>query len=241
MTSATATYSHSLSGWKSHAASAVLHAALFVIGAIAITQPAQFGVSQGEGGAAGASSIQAEIRWTPEPRIQTQAPVQVAPAPPPVPTAEPLVLQKPALTEPAPAPIPAVAPAAAAPVAHAVAKSRPAARAHSSTASAGSASGTGSGNGARVSAKPNYRRNPPPAYPAAARQRGEQGLVVLMVRVNACGRVDSLRLSNSSGHALLDSAALAAVRRWQFYPATAAGVPVASSVVVPVRFRLEQS
>ena len=42
-----------------------------------------------------------------------------------------------------------------------------------------------------------------------------------------------------SGSAQLDVAAQAAVRRWQFIPATQAGSPVAAIAEVPVRFRLD--
>jgi protein TonB len=43
----------------------------------------------------------------------------------------------------------------------------------------------------------------------------------------------------SSGHAVLDQAAEAAVRGWRFQPATRGGVPVAAPADVPFRFRLQ--
>jgi protein TonB len=58
--------------------------------------------------------------------------------------------------------------------------------------------------------------------------------------VQADGLPAEISLNRSSGHPLLDRAALDAVRRWTFEPGRAAGVPVASLVVVPVRFSLEQ-
>ncbi len=45
-------------------------------------------------------------------------------------------------------------------------------------------------------------------YPFLARRRGWEGTVVLGLRVNGWGAVDSLEIAKSSGHALLDRAAL---------------------------------
>jgi protein TonB len=88
-------------------------------------------------------------------------------------------------------------------------------------------------------ASPDYERNPPPAYPLLARKRAWQGIVLLEVRVNSGGDVDSLRVKQASGHTILDQAALRAVRDWRFRPASAAGLPIAATVEVPVRFLLE--
>jgi protein TonB len=94
--------------------------------------------------------------------------------------------------------------------------------------------------GNRVSAAPLYRRNPPPEYPIPSRRRGEEGVVFLDVVVQTDGAPSSVTLNRSSGYPLLDRAALDAVRGWSFEPARAAGVPVASTVVVPVRFSLSE-
>lgn len=88
-------------------------------------------------------------------------------------------------------------------------------------------------------AKPGYLRNPQPAYPPEARRAGQQGTVQILVRVDSRGGVSSARIVRSSGHSLLDERALSTVRaRWRFKPARAGGVPVASEVVVPIRFQL---
>jgi protein TonB len=81
--------------------------------------------------------------------------------------------------------------------------------------------------------------NRKPAYPAEARRRHLEGLVVLQVAVSARGTPDSVAVLKSSGHALLDDAALAAVRLWRFEPATRGGIAVPAPAEVPVRFRLE--
>jgi periplasmic protein TonB len=82
--------------------------------------------------------------------------------------------------------------------------------------------------------------NPKPDYPAEARRRGLQGKVVLLVEVSAAGLPASLAVASSSGHAALDQAALAAVQRWHFSPATRGGTPVAGTAQVPIQFRLEE-
>jgi protein TonB len=80
--------------------------------------------------------------------------------------------------------------------------------------------------------------NRAPIYPAIARQRGEQGRVVLRVNVAADGTPVEVAVMDTSGHPTLDFAALSAVRQWHFVPATQAGQSVAAVADVPVQFRL---
>jgi protein TonB len=87
-----------------------------------------------------------------------------------------------------------------------------------------------------IVAKPRYRSNPAPDYPPACLRRHEEGVVLVSVQVETDGRPSSISLKQSSGHRLLDDAALDAVRRWTFEPALAGGVPVTSVALVPVRF-----
>jgi periplasmic protein TonB len=88
------------------------------------------------------------------------------------------------------------------------------------------------------SAPPSYGGNPAPAYPAAARRRGLQGQVVVRAEVAADGRAARVEVKRSSGHALLDDAALAGVREWRFAPAEVDGVPSAGAIEVPITFKL---
>jgi protein TonB len=81
--------------------------------------------------------------------------------------------------------------------------------------------------------------NAKPDYPAEARRRGQQGRVVLRVEVSAAGSPVSVTIGTSSGHELLDQAALRAVSGWRFTPATRGAAPVAGAVDLPVQFRLE--
>ena len=86
---------------------------------------------------------------------------------------------------------------------------------------------------------PLYQLNPPPRYPRLARRRGLEGLVRIKVLVSSHGRVRDLQLLSSSGHGILDKAALAAVRDWRFTPGTKGGMPAQMWVTVPVRFYLK--
>lgn len=84
-----------------------------------------------------------------------------------------------------------------------------------------------------------YLNNPKPAYPLAARRRGDQGTVLVRVLVSADGLAASVSLEKGSGHPALDEAALAAVRSWRFVPAQQGGRPVEAMHVVPVVFKLD--
>ncbi|MFO7604797.1 MAG: energy transducer TonB [Desulfurivibrionaceae bacterium] len=87
-------------------------------------------------------------------------------------------------------------------------------------------------------ARPLYRKNPPPEYPSLARRRHLQGTVVLEVSVSAEGTVEELMVEESSGHKVLDRAALRAVGDWLFEPGRRGGERIAMRVMVPVRFDL---
>lgn len=78
-----------------------------------------------------------------------------------------------------------------------------------------------------------------PVYPYSAKKRGEEGMVLVRVRVNEAGRVESSTLYRSSGHTDLDAAAVACVWKWNFAPGQSGGRAVESSAVVRVSFRLE--
>ena len=91
------------------------------------------------------------------------------------------------------------------------------------------------------SAVPRYEVNFPPAYPSIGRRRGYEGGVMLSVKVLTNGTAGELIIKKSSGHSILDRAALRAVKKWKFKPASRMGVPVTMWVDVPVRFILEES
>ena len=91
---------------------------------------------------------------------------------------------------------------------------------------------------AKVDAPPRPKRSIRPNYPRGARRRGEQGEVVLEIRVNADGDVDDVCVVASSGFAELDEAAVRAARGATFSPARADGAPVASTARLTLAFRL---
>ncbi len=80
--------------------------------------------------------------------------------------------------------------------------------------------------------------NPKPAYPFVARQRGQEGQVLLNVEVLPDGTAGRVEITRSSGFRSLDEAARHAVARWRFLPARQGGAAVAALVTVPVRFSL---
>lgn len=85
------------------------------------------------------------------------------------------------------------------------------------------------------------RGNPLPRYPRAARRHGLEGTLVLRVSVDEAGRPGRLEVIESSGHSMLDGAAMEAVSRWHFTPGRRGGKPVKATVDVPVVFRLQAS
>ena len=83
-----------------------------------------------------------------------------------------------------------------------------------------------------------YLRNPRPVYPAASRRLGEEGRVLLRIRVSAQGLPLAVEIKQSSGFQRLDEAARSAVERWRFIPARQGSEAVESSVLVPLQFTL---
>jgi len=63
-----------------------------------------------------------------------------------------------------------------------------------------------------------------------------EGRVVVKVLVLADGSVGRSEVASSSGHPVLDQAALSASLGWRFRPATRDGRPIDAWVIVPVRF-----
>lgn len=152
------------------------------------------------------------------PKADDAQPTVLAPAPAPAASAN----------TPAPAPAPPPAPALAlAPPAAAAAPAQPAQPAPPTTLVQA------------PSAQSSPHHNPRPLYPAASKRWGEQGEVLLKVWVGTDGRVSQGSVERSSGHRRLDDAALNTVLRWRFAPGTAAGVPQAMWVDVPIHFVLE--
>ncbi len=99
--------------------------------------------------------------------------------------------------------------------------------------------GGGGGAGGGKFARPDYGTNPLPKYPPLAREKGYEGTVYLRVLVQADGRVGNLSIDRSSGHEVLDRAAVDSVKEWTFLPAQKGGKRVESWVLLPVKFKLD--
>lgn len=173
---------------------------------------------------------------------------------PPAPDANaPRAQDPPATFEPEPEPPPAKEaepepspPADSAPLAMPEAPSpkAPPRRAAKARTTLASAAGGNSGPAPRVAATgprydAAYLSNPAPSYPPAARRRNLQGRVLVYAVVGPGGDCARAEVRRTSGHPILDEAALQAVRAWRFVPATRDGRPVAEGVEIPIVFRLE--
>jgi len=77
-----------------------------------------------------------------------------------------------------------------------------------------------------------------PPYPEQARQQGIEGTVVLKLTVGIDGSARNVTVFRSAGHAALDQAAVAHVRKTRFSPALRDGYAVAAAIAFRVRFRL---
>lgn len=156
---------------------------------------------------------------------QGMAPAEPQPLPVTTPTVSPApATPAPAHTAaPAQGMVPASPAAAAAPAAPAAAPAAPAA-----------APRTLALEGVR------YRREPVLSYPESARQTGDQGTVLLRVRVNEQGAIEAVSLQRSSGSRLLDQAAQQQIRTALFEPYREQGVAQAVFVLVPLHFELDE-
>jgi TonB family protein len=82
--------------------------------------------------------------------------------------------------------------------------------------------------------------NPKPQYPKRARELGFEGLVVLYVKVSKIGKVKNIKILSSSGHTLLDKAALNALYQWSFIPAKIGYQITEGSITIRIRFSLTE-
>ena len=92
--------------------------------------------------------------------------------------------------------------------------------------------------GKRKSVRPTKAEHPP--YPQFARAQGWEGTVVLRIKVNQEGTVDSVRTRKSSGFSILDESAVQSVKTWKFEPAKDGEFPIPVTVDLPIRFDLDE-
>lgn len=79
-----------------------------------------------------------------------------------------------------------------------------------------------------------------PMYPRIAKKSGWEGTVLVRVTVEANGRASKIVVSRSSGHKVLDAAAMRAIRKWVFRPARDGNIPIRSVAVIPLKFSLSK-
>lgn len=82
-----------------------------------------------------------------------------------------------------------------------------------------------------------YLKNPELLYPAAARERGIEGTVLLEVLISVGGNPLIMKIKKNSGHPMLDSAALWSMDQWCFEPARRCGRAIEALIEVPIHFR----
>lgn len=88
--------------------------------------------------------------------------------------------------------------------------------------------------------RPTPIKTPPPEYPHSLRRDGISGIVAVKVEIDETGSVINCSVSKSS-NAGFDEAALRAVKGWKFKPAQKDGAPVKISLVIPIKFSVEDS
>lgn len=114
---------------------------------------------------------------------------------------------------------------------------------HGSGHGTGTGSGYGSGSGGMTAPAipPRLVRNPQPVYPAAERNAGIGGTVMLRLLVNTSGNVEDITVNSSSGNANLDQAAINACYSWKFTSArNQAGQNIRCYLLVPITFRMRK-
>lgn len=84
-----------------------------------------------------------------------------------------------------------------------------------------------------------YLNNPEPKYPSLSRRMGEEGKVLLRVRVTPDGRAAAVDIEKSSNFDRLDEAARQSVANWRFVPAKRGDEAIEATVIVPIVFRLD--
>ena len=152
---------------------------------------------------------------------------------------------------PAPAAMVASVPRAATLVTEQLPVESPTPNAAGGPAGAGSSTGAPEGGGTSVSGEDGppvfYAFDSPPTvvsrvepdYPAAARLRREEGVVVLNANVDPAGRVTRVWVARATASETLVQAAVDALYRFRFQPGSQQGIPVPCTVAVPFRFQLD--
>lgn len=88
---------------------------------------------------------------------------------------------------------------------------------------------------------PFLKEKPEPIrYPRWALDQGWEGDFIVAVEVLPDGSVGRWEIMHSSGHRLLDLAAVRAIQTWRFEPAKKEGRPIVSCIQIPIRFLVDK-
>jgi protein TonB len=79
-----------------------------------------------------------------------------------------------------------------------------------------------------------------PPYPEAKRRLEQEAVLRLRLAIDDHGRVRSVESVGAADPMFLASARNHLIRHWRYAPATEGGRPVASSIVITLRFELDQ-
>ncbi len=84
---------------------------------------------------------------------------------------------------------------------------------------------------------PQVKTKVEPAYPVALRKAGIEGQAFVRVTVNESGGIENADLMRAT-HPEFGAAAVEAVKKWTFTPASKDGHPVKTEVIIPFKFSL---
>lgn len=88
--------------------------------------------------------------------------------------------------------------------------------------------------------QPSFKAKPQPIkYPRLAKRRNMQGETLVEIWLDEQGEQIKQRIISSSGYQLLDNAALASIKHWQFQGHYDGHQQIASRVQIPVTFTLD--
>ena len=79
----------------------------------------------------------------------------------------------------------------------------------------------------------------PLIYPLIAKKNEWEGTVRIRVVIQPNGLPETISIKKTSGHKVLDNAAIEAVRKTRFIPAKDGNIPVRSIVEIPIKFDLK--
>ena len=85
---------------------------------------------------------------------------------------------------------------------------------------------------------PKFQHREIPEYPYIARKLGKEGTVVLVVIIDEKGRLVKVDAIDATDQIFAD-AAIEAIKKSKFLPATQKGIPVPSRAILPIRFCLQ--